>query len=160
MTVGVGEKITAADILAISIRAGYPVPKTAQETVNNSEVMQNDDELLLAVGANEDWVLEVLLLYRYDILTSQGTDIAWAVPAGGAITEVGTPVVENAAEVDATAVLTLDGGAGADYYYKTTYRYVGAGAAGNIQLTWAQHTAHASDNHIEEGSYILAHRLL
>ena len=29
--------------------------KTADQTVNNSAVLQNDDHLLLAVGANEVW---------------------------------------------------------------------------------------------------------
>ena len=38
------------------------VRKTADETVNNSNALQNDNHLLLALAANEVWQVELTLL--------------------------------------------------------------------------------------------------
>ena len=60
---------------------GTVVRKTADETVSNSTVLQNDDHLVLSVGASDVW--DILMVLR--INSSAVADFKWVftVPASG-----------------------------------------------------------------------------
>ena len=132
-----------------------PVLKTADETVNNSTVLQNDDHLLLPVGANEVWSIWVYV--RFISTAVANFSAKWVVPAAGAavLTTVtgGTQV-----ETDATVQYNL-AGAGAlrvSFYHLL---YIGGANAGNVQFQWAQQVAEASDTIVYKNSFLLAHKL-
>jgi len=139
------------------------VRKTADETVNNSNALQNDDELTLTVGANEVWDIFLLL----EITTGAAPDFAYAftVPTGGVITGfVAGTIGALASALVAIAPLDLT----TPHYIDGTInnnwaclwgRYIGGANAGNLQLQWAQKTADASDTTLHANSYIIAHKL-
>jgi len=141
------------------------IRKSADETVNNSAAMQNDDELVLPVVASEVWYFELFVLFR----SSTGADIkfGFSVPSGATMkwhsqalwygVGVGsTPGTPNEA-TDSYA----RGGAGAT----TTTGFMIWGiivvstTAGNVNLQWAQNTAESSDTKVLANSCLRATKL-
>jgi len=142
------------------------VLKASDETVNNSTDLQNDDELLLAVAANEIWELFVVI-YTSGHTDSTGLQMQWTVPAGGVMYKVDSRDIGNVAanksplRGDATTShYILVTGVATVYAHLVWMTYIGAGSAGNIQLQWAQSAAYAADTTVYANSYILAHRLV
>jgi hypothetical protein len=140
------------------------VRKTADETVNNSNVMQNDDELLLAIAANEVWAFDLVLFYasatatpdgKYQITGPAGSTLRYHVAeeeegtaigfAGGIYTSTGAVV--TAADSTATTWVHFKG------------HIVNGANAGNLQLTWAQLNATVENTKILANSYLLAYHL-
>ena len=138
-----------------------PIIKTAVQTVNNSIVLVNDNHLLLAVAANDIWVIELFLLVTSPTATP---DVAWAftVPAGGSIYGVwffNQDGVQASSYTDLTAQRTIAGVDNTTKYMQTRALYFGAGTAGNVQLQWAQAVATAEDTQVLENSFMLCHKL-
>lgn len=142
------------------------VTKTADETVNNSTTLQNDDELLLAVSANNIW--EVKLHLRVTCNTTSKFKMAWTVPAGGSILCIGYtsmyyPTRWNTnevamVEVDGTTAVTVSfAGTGAALLVRA--RYIGGGTAGTLQFQWAQGTAQVFDTKVLAGSALIGMKL-
>lgn len=144
-----------ADPTEIDVPAGATiVRKTADETVKNSTTLQNDDELYLPIGANEVWIFRCYFLHY-----SQGTpDIkfAWAIPTGA----TGLWQTENnVATIMSLNTQMVQAGQGADTL-SSFWGYIENGAnAGNLQLQWAQNTAHASDTKVLDNSVIQAWKI-
>ena len=150
------------------------VPKTADETVNNSAVLQNDDHLLLAIAANEVWLVEVTLLiqgasanadFKCGWAYPTGCTIKWGhlakdtaaasgsgfMPSGGALT---TPIViATETSVLVTGLANIICGA--------VYRaiVINGATAGTLNLQWAQNTATAEDTKVLANSCLIAHKL-
>ncbi len=133
------------------------IVKTADESVSSSAVLQDDDDLLFPVGANENWQFEGYLF----VLTAGGVaDIKYTFsgPAGS----VGSWFVEA---IDGSFVNDRDelgntgigGNANAGAPFRAL-RFWGAiataGAAGNLQFEWAQNASHATATVVHAGSYI------
>lgn len=134
--------------------------KTVTETVNNSTVLQNDNELLFPILANEKWTFISLIIYNSSAVADFKLD--YTIPAGasgkfssfnwvssGVAGEYFIPIgsVTNAAGAAADMGLLLSG-------------YVANGAtAGNVQFQWAQNTAEVSNTQVLLGSWILAHKV-
>ena len=148
------------------------VRKTADETVNNSTVQQNDDELLFAVAANEVWVFDLYLLFtsslvadfQFGFTAPVGCTLHWGVIGTGASVGYYTWGL-NAVGVNptglliVTAVLPVAGG-GADIMgVRSTIMVINGVNAGNIQLQWAQNTGEASDTKVLTNSCIIAHKI-
>lgn len=131
------------------------VPKGADETVNNSNTLQNDDALLFTAVANT--VYRVRLVIRYNSGGTPDIKFAWSLPAGATI--VRASVGYNTA---ATATLTISAssaahvagatGPGNDDIYVEDAIITVAGTAGACTVQWAQNTADASDTKVLEGS--------
>ena len=132
------------------------VVKSAIETVNNSATLQNDDELLFAVGANETWVFNLYLLS-----TSGSTPafrFAWTVPTStvlngstfGSINGQLTQLRFDAGSVRTMTVASPE----ALWHFKGVVQ--SGGTTGNVQFQWAQQTADASDSQVNEGSTLIA----
>ena len=134
------------------------VRKTADETVNNSTTLQNDDHLLLAVGVNEVWVLSLYLI----IATTAVADfkLAFTVPAGGAAyyyEASGAPLVSYIAAPNAHIFSTAaDTTSGKAIVYCL---YIGGGTAGNLQLQWCQANLEATNTRVLTNSCIIAHKV-
>ena len=87
-----------------------PVRKTADETVNNSTTLQNDDHLQLALAANDIYLVELFLLQQSPSLNSD-FKCGWSYPAACTINgaNAGTLIfqwAQNTATVEDTKVLT------------------------------------------------------
>lgn len=138
----------------------FKVRKTSDETVNNSAALQNDDDLLMALAANEVWAFEAYLIYT----TPATPDIkfAFTVPAGATL-QWGTVAYDSAGvlvQVDVSA-----SGTSKDFVDGTSYSIFIQGVvlnganAGNLQLQWAQNTMNASNTKVLTGSYLIGHQL-
>mgnify|MGYP001617909989 CR=1 FL=1 len=142
------------------------VRKTADETVNNSSTLQNDDELLFAIAANEIWLVQGFLSFN----SSTVADIrsAITVPAGATLIvnsmalAVGTAasngeLLNTSSTTSGGAVLA--GGTGADSVQRLWAIVVNGANAGNCQVQWAQSTAEASNTIVRANSFLQAFKV-
>jgi hypothetical protein len=143
--------------------------KTANEIVNNSTTLQNDDHLTVAVGANQTWIIR----YHVRVLSNAAADVKFglSVPAStaGAFYGIGPATnTTGAATTDASMVwgntiataLSFGATGSGDYthiFLTATVRV--AGTAGNVVLQFAQATANASDTTVGEDSVMIAERV-
>jgi len=132
------------------------ITKTANEIVNNSVALQDDDELAVDIGANETWA------FRFVVQANAATaaDLRFAVTAPtGATCRVGFIDPEGASSNGqygcgvSTAVVP---GNGAVDVYEIVGTVTSGATAGTIRLQWAQFTANASNATVYAGSYVLA----
>jgi len=149
------QELTAADLNA-AFTAVTPlfVRKTSDETVNNSAVLQNDDQLLLSVAANT--VYELTSVIRYNSGATPDIKLHYTVPAGASLR---ITVFAQAAAVflgynqDETTTAVNDG-VGSATACLVKGIYIGGSNAGTLQLQWAQNTANASNTQVLIGSYM------
>jgi len=166
-------KVTATSV-SISGYTNKVVLKTVTETVNNSAVQQNDDALFFALAAGESWVFQMVLFYINPAAgAADNLDIAITIPAAAAmrwgVTALATGL--GAASYAGSSQFKTVGASGTElqlgtvqsdtlYGMATIYGSVANGAnAGNLQLTWAQNAANATDTQIIAGSYLVANKV-
>ena len=131
------------------------VIKQSDETVNNSDALQNDDELLYALTANQQIAFELLLLYN--TTNAAGLKIGWTVPAGATLTWGGTWYNNTG---DPVTVANYTAASTAAFYGSSTapqvarvHGYITNGATpGNLQLQWAQYAATAVNSKVLKGA--------
>ena len=128
------------------------VRKSADEAVTNSTTLQNDDDLLLAVGANDVWSIYMVLLHYCDTVDSSDLDYAFTVPSGGSIE--GLPMSGYTVPVDMTVEDEL-GTTTSRRYHHFFALYTGGGTAGNLQLQWAQNVATGAETKILANSFMI-----
>ncbi len=140
------------------------VRKSADETVNNSATLQNDNALLFAVAANEVW--EFFLRARHTSQVGPQIQYAWAVPTGGVIRKTEPDDIGPLSA--ALSLPEYDGTTAVPLQTPTTDQvclyiqwglYVGGANAGNVQLQWAQNGAAAVDTKVLTNSFIIARKL-
>lgn len=137
------------------------VIKTADETVNNSDTLQNDDELYFAIAANEIWVVEFDIFHN----SSATADIKFAVVAPSGAT-VHTYFLGYRASAALAKVYRAGGGVSTDVdgvAGDTLERYlaviINGSTAGNVQLQWAQNTQDASNTKVLANSMLRATKM-
>lgn len=136
------------------------VRKSADETVNNSTVLQNDDHLLISAAANKAYQFVLYLIVN--MAASSGADdmkIGWSYPVG-CTAFWGIPGVLNtsaeglAASGTASTPLTNQGitatpayatGNGLTFLIQFAGIFINGANAGNINFQWAQNAAGARD---------------
>nr|BEL00727.1 hypothetical protein DMOBY_05800 [Dehalococcoides mccartyi] len=121
------------------------VIKAADETINNSSVYQDDDELSFALAANSVYMVNI----RWYVTTVQTFKIKGVLPVGA--TAVGC-LIDTGAHADFTSDSGFTG-------YSTGIRelmlYVVTGAnPGTFQVQWAQITAGGTNTVMKKGSFI------
>lgn len=133
------------------------VPKTADESLNTSASLQDDNELLLAIGANEIWLIEATILvhstsstpdFLFGFSAPTSPDLAFAdyVVYNGSIFE-GGPVGTGGSQVVGISANTVA-------ILKIQF-YIDNGAnAGNFVFRWAQNTSNAANTTVKAGSYL------
>lgn len=147
-------------------RAAY---KTANEVVNNSATLQDDNELVFPLEASA--IYEFSLYASYDASTAADVKFAFAVPSGATLSvgQMGpfTAATGNSGSVTYASGTTSGappanaGGAGVG----TRIAYTARGTvktsttAGNLQLQWAQANADASDTTVYAGSVLRVERI-
>lgn len=141
------------------------VRKTADEIVNNSAAVQNDDHLLLALDATAMYRFEFDLFF--DAHASADLKIAITVPAGATLRWWTPGGLNNAGTGWGMSTITASGttrdfeanGVGTIRALRIIGFVETAGTAGNLQLQWAQNTANASDATVRENSSLVAYKL-
>jgi len=141
--------------------------KSADEIVNNSAVLQDDDEFYFDVGSNETWEVEMVLRY----MASAGADFDWdwSLPAGGTFDGVTSQLQTAAATVnddtwrvaDETGPGVGPGGLGTATPVALWIKglIVTADTAGLAQFRWAQDTATASNATLLAGSFMVRRKV-
>ena len=142
-----------------SLTGSIAVRKTSDETVNNSNTLQDDDDLVIAVGANEVWYFEALLLcssnttadYKFNVTVPSGATLTWVLL--GPLNTDDTPSVSAGAGIAGNQDI---GGAAVRIMIRGMLRV--SSTAGNLQLQWAQNTANASDTKVLTDSWLMGAR--
>lgn len=129
------------------------VRKTADETVNNSSILQNDDHLLFAIAASEVWEFRIFLY----MAIKSASDLKCTVTAPVACTIFG--MLSNVEVINTVAESIL---IAADSNYFAVYQGIAINGAnaGNIQFQWAQNAAVAENTIVYANSFIIAHRIV
>jgi hypothetical protein len=129
------------------------IVKAGDETVNNSSTLQNDDDFVFALAANEKWVARLFLLVSGVI--SAGIKIAWSLPSGATYTITGIASV--------TGVINESSGTGTITFTGTSFTSIVIDVAihngstpGNAQLQWAQNAAILTDTKVLADSTMVA----
>jgi hypothetical protein len=150
------------------------VRKTLDETVNNSAVLQNDDHLLLAIAANEVWLIDLYLLQNSPSANSDvkmgwaypsGCSIYWGVPLFYSTYNTGYLYWQSVLSTGAlTAILTAASTESVASLIGTQGIHIIAivingATAGTLNFQWAQNTAVAENTKILANSCLIAHKL-
>ncbi len=153
---------TLTSIAAGDLTAAAIVSKTADETVNNSTTLQDDDHLLFALAANITYDVVLVLLHN-SVSTTPDFKIGWSVPASCVM--LWASISSNAwgsfggtalaGEGDTKTAGSVSGNGGA--IFKALVR--NGANAGNIQLRWAQNTADGSDSKFLKHSHLIIRNL-
>ena len=153
------EELTDGSQTALHSHAGSgptTVYKTADETVNNSTTLQDDDHISLSVLANEVWAFHMVLHSSSD--ATPDIKVGWSVPSGTTMSwrlHSSTGTANDESDTDQVS------GSGVGVTMQDTYggTIIVGGTAGTVQMRWAQKVAHASDAKILKGSYLIAWKL-
>lgn len=148
--------ISAQDLRDMLVSV-YPTVrvKDADETVNNSNTLQDDDDLTFPIGANEMWAVDVVL--RYSTGDTPRAKYAFSVPSGATGTHAG---ISQSTDMDTksspTIAVALRAG-GVLAIIKAII--INGSTAGDVTLQWAQAVADESDTKVLKGSYLIGRRL-
>ncbi len=135
---------------------GTFVYKSSDESVNNSDTLQDDDELLFAVGANELWIFQFWL----DVVDTTSADFSYGFsgPAGSAIVWAPIPQMATSGSVVTTIRRTtaIDTEGAGQPLHHALGRIDTAGTSGTLQLEWSQVNVTANNTTIRAGSWLTA----
>lgn len=143
--------------------------KANNESVSGSDTLQNDDDLVFAIGASEVWSVEFRLIVSSasntpDIKTlitvPSGATLAW----GGTGLTVGATL--NEGSVRFVTRDTANAGTEIAFGVVTTVAtdlclralVINGATPGNVQLQWAQNTSNGTATVVNAGSYLVAVR--
>jgi len=127
------------------------VKKGADETISNSSVLQNDDALYFAIGANQSVSFSLQLYY----ISSAVADlkIKFTAPAGAAglatfVTAGGYAAFDPLAQYDY-------GASGVEEIISIAGFILNGATAGEVRLQWAQLSAEVSNTKVKAGSVLV-----
>lgn len=134
------------------------VYKSADEIVNNSAALQDDNHLFYAMGANEE--VEFEINGWFDSGTTPDIKHAVVVPAGAVLYWSATGFDVSGTAYNDALVQTTSGtagnqggtGVGTLRHFRIKGYARTTGTSGNLQLQWAQNTANATDTTMHRGS--------
>lgn len=135
--------------------------KASTEAVNNSTVLQNDDELLWAVAASVIYWFEATI--QYFSTSVADIKIQWTLPAG-AIMRWSAIGVDTALAFKCPSALTESsvqsfGGDSTARVIEIRGTVIVSTTAGNLRLQWAQNTAEATNTQVIDNSFGTLHRI-
>lgn len=137
------------------------IVKAADETVNNSTALQDDDHLTFSAAANTTYLVDLYLLLNGGITADY--KFAWSLPAGatwywaaeaegggGGISVYWVPKDVGSGSMAAlsSGTLSVNGSANTPQGLHLTSIIVIAGTAGSATLQWAQNTLTAADTKV------------
>jgi len=131
--------------------------------VTNDATVNNDDELFLAMGANEAWEFEAFVIASVGNDNAPDFRFTFAVPSGATIRWVATqqkdsdPNVTGQVPVLASGIERTVNMSGNDVFFVQVRGVVQtAGTGGNLQFQWAQGSAHATPTSVQLNSFLKA----
>jgi hypothetical protein len=166
-----GEVLTAANFNAHirdNLNAVGPIVKlrkTADETVNNSAALQNDNHLFFSIAANEVWALDCFLIWTDSNVSAGALKVGWTFPSGCTGTwtliakRAGDIYLHGADPVALSATAQSDFGQTADQPALIRATVVNSTTAGTLQMQWAQASASVSDTIVRTNSTMIAHKI-
>lgn len=179
-TIGAG-KVTSAMLASgvagaagtTSIGRSVIVRKASNETINNSNTLQDDDELLFAIAASEIWTVQVVLIVT-SVSTTSDFKATFTVPSGCAMYANYEGNASNnisswgatASGASPTALGTTSGtslGAvgSANLTYGVMIRgvFINGATPGSVTLQWSQNTQTVENTVVVAGSHMIGWRL-
>jgi hypothetical protein len=162
----VGQVLTAA--LVNSWLAPIAAYKASDESVTSSTVLQNDNDLVVAVAASCTYMLDLYVNYEGGTQGSSDLKLGWTVPAGTTVTwghigvnTVGTitqaSVATTSDQTNTPSFGTNGAGNALSAFIRGTVLV--SSTAGNLQLQWAQVTSSGTATKVKAGSYMLLQRI-
>lgn len=130
------------------------VVKASAEIVNNSATLQDDNELLLAVGALELWYFDVMILF--DSSAVADIKVGFSGPSGSTITW-GRTSLETTLLTESNSRTDPGAGVGTQVGRQYSGFIKVSTTAGNLQFRWSQNTAEVSNTTVQAGSILLAY---
>lgn len=155
---------TGANAVAMVTGSKY---KSADENVNNSTTLQNDDHLAFAIAASEVWAFSMFLYWTF-ASGDPGVKLIFTVPAS---------CTGFYQALDTNTALNAGGGSGNVYPFAIATQLsrptsgittlimtikgvvINSTNAGTVQFQWAQNSAVASNTTLKLGSYMDLKRL-
>lgn len=139
------------------------VLKTADETVNNSTTMQNDDQLLISVEANITYDFFLRLIVNTNATADfkmQFTGPAGATMSTQAYTGSNPDTAASALQGPTNNLTTVAAfsGVAADQVLIIQGFLAVSATAGTLQLQWAQNTLNVSNTSVKANSYMWLQR--
>lgn len=137
--------------------------KTSDESVINSDVLQDDDHLFFNIGANEVWQIEGYL----DVFSTDNAvnlRMAWQAPVGATINIAWHSISLSSDQSDIMKVIggysmvLVKGDALTPVFYKGVV--INGATSGVFKLQWAQGSQSLSSMTIRAGSYLKATRII
>jgi len=136
------------DPFAISI-------KTADETLTNNAILQNDDELFVALEANKVYAFE----FRPFLISngSPGFKYSFDVPEGAIVRINDNEWQANTARtaIDGTTSLFIYTNNSDEKTFEVHGYVITSSTAGYLQLQWSQNTSHADTTTLKAGSSLV-----
>lgn len=138
--------------------------KTADESVISSTTLQDDDHLIFAIAANEEWIATFELAIGAAFV-STGFKAAITVPSGATLEADGTLVTETSNTISGTTttsgsnILANTSGAAANAVVHISCWVLNGANAGNVTLQWAQNTSNGTNLTVRKGSFMQATRV-
>jgi hypothetical protein len=141
------------------------VIKSVDETLTTTPTLQDDDELVFAIGSNEDWTAHFYLFIDSD--STPDFRYAITVPTGAAVTyglvgaSRGTDTLVRQTEYSTTpgtGVEVLVSVFDAMHVIAVSVR--NGATAGDVQLQWCQNTSAAESTTVKAGSFLVAHKVV
>jgi hypothetical protein len=147
------------------------VRKSSDQSVTSSTALVVDSELIFAIGANETWQFELVILH----LGAEAGDFKMAVKGPSGVAGIWSAF--GAITVAVSGAYNLNAGARSTWDNSATLAFGNQGASalsasanvkgvarngatpGNIELWWAQNTSDATGTTIKTDSYLIARRV-
>lgn len=137
--------------------------KAANESVNNSTTLQDDDHLQFPIGANEIWVVELGMHYNSGTTPDLKIEVSGPATMFGRIGVLGLngSLAAIAASVTESIAVPIGGqGGGTDGFVLGKGVFENGGTPGTLRLRWAQNTADASNTIMYLHSWLIAWRVV
>lgn len=135
--------------------------KTADETVNGSAALQDDNELIVGAAADATYLLELQATQNSG--ATPGFKLSFSLPSGATWLHGRFNAGSSAAneQFGLMPLVGLSGitGAAADSLLVVRALITISSTAGNVTLQWAQNTSNASNTVVRSGSWLLLTRV-
>lgn len=156
--ISAGQRITASLLTSM---LPITVSKPIDESVTSSTVLQNDDDLVLAVSANATYVMDGYIMASGAGVGTGDLKIDFTIPSGATMkyTSFGvttaSPAVQYEATVNANSTARAIGTNGSTDMGSAIQAVITVGStAGSVQLRWAQNTSSGTATILRATSYL------
>lgn len=134
------------------------IAKASDEDVNNSDVLQNDDDFTFSIGASEKWAFTISV--PLTSVAAAGFKYKFTIPAGVTRSHKSTVIYDTAAIIfsgvdDMDATTDYAGGVALAADLLQIHAYIHNGTtAGTVTMQWAQSTADASNTRLHQDGWM------